>query len=532
MVRGFALTPMGDERVARMTPSGDAQKVAQLLAATTETARFLAGNGLFPFRSAGDMPQILDSARRRGPRARATRLLASPTFSLRSKKRATAIRRARLVSLAWKRQARRPRLSRTRSATGPRRRSTQPARSPTTPARSSRSFATGCASSARGCAARSSRTCAAKTRRSTCRIRSSPSATAATCSWCGPSTAASIPASSTALDERRQPLPRAAEHGRDQQRHRRARGAGSRGGPPHPARRSPMRSAGARSIWRGRSRSATELDVLQARARFSDSMDGVEPALSPTARSSCRRRGIPLVSNERAYPVDHQDRSRRRDVPAHHRPEHRRQDRRAEDRGAAGADGAVRAAHSRGGRDRGCRCSGPCSPTSATSSRSPRASARSPAHITNIVAMDRALRLPALVLLDEVGCRHRPDRRRRARRGDHRSLPPPRRHGDRDDALRRAEDLRVDDRRRDERRVRVRPRDVRADLPADLRIARDAASRSKSRPGSACRRRSCRRAPEPERARGAARRASGESRPGHAGARARAAAGRARTRAR
>ena len=41
--------------------------------------------------------------------------------------------------------------------------------------------ASGCASSGRGCAARSSRTCAARTRRSTCRIRSSPSGTAATC---------------------------------------------------------------------------------------------------------------------------------------------------------------------------------------------------------------------------------------------------------------------------------------------------------------------------------------------------------------
>ena len=40
------------------------------------------------------------------------------------------------------------------------------------------------------------------------------------------------------------------------------------------------------------------------------------------------------------------------------------------------------------------------------------------AHIANIVAMDKALALPALVLLDEVGRRHRSDRRRRARRGD------------------------------------------------------------------------------------------------------------------
>ena len=38
-VRGFALTPMGDERLARLAPSTDPQRVAQLLAATTEAAR-------------------------------------------------------------------------------------------------------------------------------------------------------------------------------------------------------------------------------------------------------------------------------------------------------------------------------------------------------------------------------------------------------------------------------------------------------------------------------------------------------------
>ena len=53
--------------------------------------------------------------------------------------------------------------------------------------------AIGCASSGRGCAARSSRTCAARTRRSTCSSRSSPIATAATCSSSAPSTARRFP---------------------------------------------------------------------------------------------------------------------------------------------------------------------------------------------------------------------------------------------------------------------------------------------------------------------------------------------------
>jgi DNA mismatch repair protein MutS2 len=94
MVRGFAMTPMGDERVARMTPSGDAQKVAQLLAATTETAKYLAGNGLFPFRSAGDMPQILTALAVEGRALEARRLLALATFLASVEEAVTSIRRA------------------------------------------------------------------------------------------------------------------------------------------------------------------------------------------------------------------------------------------------------------------------------------------------------------------------------------------------------------------------------------------------------------------------------------------------------
>jgi len=80
MVRGYAMTPMGSERLARLAPSGDPQKVAQLLAATTETAKYLAASGLFPLRSATDMPQILAALAIEGRAVEAKRLLALATF--------------------------------------------------------------------------------------------------------------------------------------------------------------------------------------------------------------------------------------------------------------------------------------------------------------------------------------------------------------------------------------------------------------------------------------------------------------------
>ena len=110
---------------------------------------------------------------------------------------------------------------------------------------------------------------------------------------------------------------------------------------------------------------------------------------------------------------------------------------------------------------------------------------REPEHVlvrtsTNIVAMDRTLALPALVLLDEVGAGTDPieggalgiaivDHFRQ--RGAHVVATT---HYD---ALKTYASTTEGV---DLRRVRVRPRDVRADLPADLRLARAAASRSRS----------------------------------------------------
>src|SRR5437899_10829171 len=79
-VRTFALTPMGDERLGRVAPSSDPQKVAQLLAATTETTKYLASNSLFPLRATSDLPQTLSALAIEGRALEAARLLGLATF--------------------------------------------------------------------------------------------------------------------------------------------------------------------------------------------------------------------------------------------------------------------------------------------------------------------------------------------------------------------------------------------------------------------------------------------------------------------
>jgi DNA mismatch repair protein MutS2 len=94
MVRGFAVTPMGDERLARIAPSSDPQKVAQLLAATTETVKYLASNSLFPLRATSDLPQTLSALAIEGRALEAGRLLALATFLDSMDEARSAIRRS------------------------------------------------------------------------------------------------------------------------------------------------------------------------------------------------------------------------------------------------------------------------------------------------------------------------------------------------------------------------------------------------------------------------------------------------------
>ena len=60
---------------------------------------------------------------------------------------------------------------------------------------------------------------------------------------------------------------------------------------------------------------ATELDVLQARARFSHLVDGVEPALARTAGSSCAPHAIRCSFRRCVATVARPGRRRRADAP-------------------------------------------------------------------------------------------------------------------------------------------------------------------------------------------------------------------------
>ncbi len=91
-------------------------------------------------------------------------------------------------------------------------------------------------------------------------------------------------------------------------------------------------------------------------------------------------------------------------------------------------------------------------------------------HIANVVSMDKALDAAVAGSAGRGWRRYGSPRRRRAGDGDHRSLPAAGRHGDRDHALRCAEVLRVDDRRRHGSRLWLRSADVCPHVSPELRL--------------------------------------------------------------
>ena len=79
-VTGFALTPMGRDRLAKLQPSIEGSAVAQALAATTETARYVASRGTFPIHASSELPQILSALAIEGRALDALRLIALSAF--------------------------------------------------------------------------------------------------------------------------------------------------------------------------------------------------------------------------------------------------------------------------------------------------------------------------------------------------------------------------------------------------------------------------------------------------------------------
>src|SRR5262245_18795167 len=75
-VRSCAETPMGAERLARLAPSTDPQKVLQLLELTSETARYIERNGAFPLHADAGLPRVVGALAVEGRALEALDLLA------------------------------------------------------------------------------------------------------------------------------------------------------------------------------------------------------------------------------------------------------------------------------------------------------------------------------------------------------------------------------------------------------------------------------------------------------------------------
>jgi DNA mismatch repair protein MutS2 len=79
-VTDFALTPMGAERLSRLQPSTDSHKVAHLLAGTTETVRYVRAHGGLSLRASSEMPQTLAALAVEGRALESLRLLGLVAF--------------------------------------------------------------------------------------------------------------------------------------------------------------------------------------------------------------------------------------------------------------------------------------------------------------------------------------------------------------------------------------------------------------------------------------------------------------------
>ena len=93
-VKSLAVTPMGAERLARLRPSVDPQEVADLPAHTTETTRFLTKHAGFPLGASAELPQILSALAIEGSALDPHQLLSLASFLDSVDDTRAAIRRA------------------------------------------------------------------------------------------------------------------------------------------------------------------------------------------------------------------------------------------------------------------------------------------------------------------------------------------------------------------------------------------------------------------------------------------------------
>jgi len=93
-VQGFAFTPMGADRLGRLAPATDEATVARQLAATTETARFIQANGTFALRASSELPSVFEALSVERRPLEAAHLLQLVAFLDSVEEAKTAIRRA------------------------------------------------------------------------------------------------------------------------------------------------------------------------------------------------------------------------------------------------------------------------------------------------------------------------------------------------------------------------------------------------------------------------------------------------------
>lgn len=94
-LRRLALTPLGETRLAELRPSGDARQVAALLSATTEAVRFIGEGGVFALDAPADLDQALTSLAVEGRAIDALQLLGLARFFGSIDTTRNGIRRAR-----------------------------------------------------------------------------------------------------------------------------------------------------------------------------------------------------------------------------------------------------------------------------------------------------------------------------------------------------------------------------------------------------------------------------------------------------